>query len=178
MRTKTIFLIYLILTVSSYGQNLIEKYPNIEKIKIQIDQNDSLNKIILENQEFLKQMTDGGGELKGFYDQNGIIKKIEVLIFQSTGIQEYDFYLKDENPVLIIDRFKQFAWDEKLNQIDYNKFDGGFYGTFIFRDNHLIDHISVGHNRFEDDQIDIEHTFLSEFSDYIDLIKKRLANND
>lgn len=177
MRTKTIFIILLFLTIYSFGQGLIEKYPNIEIEIIKIDQNDSLKTIVIENEEFLEKMTDGGGELVGFYDENQKIRKIEVRIFQSIGVQEYYFYLKDEIPILIIDRFKQFAWNEKLDDFDNTRFEGGFYGTYLFDNNHLIDQISLGHNRFEDDQIDAEKTFLNEFRSYIEQIKKRLAKN-
>ncbi len=176
MRTKNLILIFLILTVSSYGQDLIEKYPEILKEKNKIDNNDSLDKIVFENEEFLEQMTDGGGLLTGIFNKNKEIKKIEVRVSKSTGVQEYNFYLKDEKPILILDRFKRFAYNEKSNEFDYSNFDGGFSGTYLFKNNKLIDHISLGHNRFEDDQIDIEETFLNEIKYYVDLIKKRLAN--
>ena len=177
MRTKTIILICLLLTISSYGQDLMEKYPEIKHQKNEIDKNKSLNKIVLENEEFLEQMTDGGGILTGLYDENKEIRKIEVKVFISTGVQEYSFYLKNENLILIIDNFKRFAWNEKTSEFDYDKFDGGFSGTYLFKNKNLIDHISLGHNRFEDDQIDIQETFLNEINYYKNLIKKRLANN-
>ena len=176
MRTKILILTFLILTISSYGQDLIEKYPDIKNEKIRIDKNDSLNKIILENEEFLDQMTDGGGILTGFYDENKEIIKIEVLVSKSTGVQEYSFYLKNESPILIIDNFKRFAWNEKTGEFDYTRFDGGFNGNYLFENNKLIDLISLGHNRFEDDQIDIEETFLDENEYYVNLIKKTLEN--
>ena len=178
MRTKTTILILLLLPISTYGQDLVRKYPDIRNEKIQIDKNDSLKKIVLENEEFLEHMTDGGGILTGFYDEKKEIRKIQVQVFLSTGVQEYDFYLKNESPILILDDFKRFAWNEKTNEFDYSKFDGGFSGTYLFKDEELIDQISLGHNRFEDDQIDIEKTFLEEFNYYLELMKKRLANNE
>ena len=177
MRTKTTILILLLLTITSYGQDLVGKYPDIKNERIQIDKNDSVKKIVLENEEFLDNMTDEGGILTGFYDEKKEIRKIQVQVFLSTGVQEYDFYLKNENPILILDDFKRFAWNEKTNEFDYDKFDGGFSGTYLFKDEELIDQISLGHNRFEDDQIDIEKTLLEELNYYLELIKKRLANN-
>lgn len=168
----------LLLTISTYGQDLIGKYPDIRNERIQIDKNDSLKKIVLENEEFLKNMTDGGGMLTGFYDEKKEIRKIQVQVFLSTGIQEYEFYLKNESLILILDDFKRFAWNEETNEFDYNKFDGGFSGIYLFKDERLIDQIRLGHNRFEDDQIDIEKTFMEELNYYLELIKKRLANNE
>src|SRR5690554_4082884 len=100
MRTKTTILILLFLTISTYGQDLVGKYPDIRNERIQIDKNDSLKKIVLENEEILENMTDGGGILTGFYDEKKEIRKIQVQIFLSTGVQEYDFYLKNESPIL------------------------------------------------------------------------------
>ena len=164
------------MTFSVLGQGLFEKFPEVQNEQILIDQNDSLLTVSIENEDFLENMTDGGGHLKGFYDKNGSIRKIEVIVFISIGVQEYDFYLKNESPILIEDRFKQFSWSEETSSFDYNHFDGGFHGTYIFQNGHLVDHISLGHNRFEDDRIDIEETFMGEFESYLDKIKKRLAN--
>ncbi len=161
---------------SSFGQGLIQKYPHVQKEKIKIDQNDSLRTVNLENEEFLENMTDGGGQLKGLYDKHGNIRKIEVIVYLSHGIQEYDFYLENETPILIEDRFKQFAWNKKLNNYNQNNFDGGFHGTYIFQNSHLIDQISLGHNRFENDQINIEETFITEFKNYLKKIKARRHN--
>jgi hypothetical protein len=165
------------LTLTIQGQGLIDKYPEIQTEKVKIDQNDSLKSVKMENEEFLDHMTDGGGELIGFYDLTRSVRKIKVTVFFSYGVQEFVFYLKEETPIFIDDTFRQFAWNDETNTHDYNRFDGGFHGTYIFRDGHLIDHISLGHNRFEDDQIDIEETFKSECESYLEKIKKRLANN-
>ena len=54
--------------------------------------------LYLENKEFLEKETDGGGELRGLYDTNGSVRKIEVIVFLSYGVQEYDFYIIDETP--------------------------------------------------------------------------------
>ena len=177
MKRFSVFIFNLLMTLSVFGQGIIEKYPEIQIEKNQIDQNDSLETIKLENEEFLENMTDGGGRLIGPYDKNGIVRKIEVIVYISHGVQEYDFYLMDESPILIEDRFKQFAWNKESNSFDYSHFDGGFHGTYIFQNSHLKDQISLGHNRFEDDQIDIEETFISEYENYLEKIKKRLANN-
>lgn len=163
------------LTLNIQGQELIDKYPEYKSEKLKIDQNESLKSIKLENEDFLDNMTDGGGELIGFYDLTGTIRKIEVTIFISHGVQKYSFYLKEEIPFFIDDNFQQFAWNEKTSTFDYNRFDNGFHGTYIFQDGHLIDHISLGHNRFEDDQIDIEETFRSEWENYLEKIKKLIA---
>lgn len=176
MKEISVFIITILLTLTIQGQGLIDKYPEIQTEKEKIDRNDSLKIIKLQNEEFLKQMTDGGGELRGFYDLTGTFRKIEVTIFISHGEQEYIFYLREETPFFIVDRFQQFAWNEETSAFDHNRFDGGFKGTYIFLDGHLIDQISLGHNRYEDDQIDIEETFKSECEYYLEKLKKQLTN--
>ncbi len=58
--------------------------------------------------------------------------------------------------------------------MDKNKFDGGFDGIYIFRNRELIDQVSLGHNRFEDDSIDAEETFLKELEFYKNKISEKL----
>lgn len=163
-------------TLTVQGQALIDKYPEVQAMKMKIDLNDSLKSVKMENEEFLDHMTDGGGELIGFYDSTGTIRKIKVTVFISYGVQEHVFYLNEETPILIDDTFQQFAWNEETSTFDYDRFDGGFHGTYIFQDGHLIDQISLGHNRFEDDQIDIEETFKSECESYLESIRTRLRS--
>lgn len=176
MRFTLVFIFNIIMTFSGIGQGLFEKYPEVQKEQFLIDQNDSLLTVSIVNEEFMENWTDGGGQLNGYYTKKGSIRKIEVIIFLSYGIQEYDFYLKNESPILIEDRFKQFSWDEEKSSFDHNHFDGGFHGTYIFKNRILVDHTSLGHNRFEDDQIDIEETFIAEFDNYFNKITKQLTN--
>ena len=60
--------------------------------------------------------------------------------------------------------------------MDKNNFDGGFSGTYIFRNKQLIDQISTGDNRFEDDSIDAEETFLKELEFYKKKISEKLES--
>lgn len=161
--------------ISLKAQDILERYPEIVEIKKSIDTNESLKSVILENDDFIDDSLDGGAELIGFY--NGAtqeVRKISITLFLSYGIQNYYFYLNNEKLVLVIDKFKQFAYDEELNKFDNHNFDGKFVGTYIFSDNHLIDHISLGHNRFEDDSIDIEETWLKELDFYSKKISEAL----
>ena len=161
--------------VSLKAQNILERYPEVFEIKKSIDNNESLQPVILENDDFTDDSLDGGGEVIGFYNNTTQeIKKISITLFLSYGIQRYSFYLKNEKLVLVMDKFKQFDYDKELNKFDDQNFDGGFIGTYIFNDNCLIDHISFGHNRFEDHSIDIEETFLKELDFYSKKISEAL----
>lgn len=176
MKETAVFIFTLILTLTIQGHTLIDKYTEIQAEKVKIDHNKSQKSVTMVNEEFLEHLPDGGGELIGFYDLTGSVRKIEVTLYISHGVQEYSFYLKDETPFFIEDNFINFAWDEETSTFDYDRFDGGFHGTYIFLDGHLIDNTGLGHNRFEDDQIDIEDTLKAECENYLQKIKKRLAS--
>ncbi|MFC6858157.1 hypothetical protein [Zunongwangia atlantica] len=168
---------FLFIGLCLNAQNLIEKYPGVKELEKALDSNDSLQSIILENEDFIEGSSDDGGELIGFYDAaNNEIRKIALTLFLSYGIQYYSFYLKNEQLVLVRDRTKYFGYDTKSNRIDKNNFDGGFSGIYIFRNKQLIDQISTGHNRFEDDSIDAEETFLKELEFYKNKISEKLES--
>ncbi|GAB5465755.1 MAG: hypothetical protein Kapaf2KO_11910 [Candidatus Kapaibacteriales bacterium] len=158
------------------GKDLAEKYPNILSYKNNVDKDDSLVALELINEEFMEQTTDGGGELIGYYDSDSIVRKIEVTVYLSNGIQEYTYYLQNHKPLLIYDSFSQYRWDETMNSFDYTNFDLWFHGTYIFSDGELIDHISLGHNRFEDDEIDIEKTFKTECNYFLEKILNEIRD--
>ncbi|WP_271855354.1 hypothetical protein [Patiriisocius marinus] len=177
MKLITLICSFIFIGLTSYGQSLIDNYPAIKFEKELIDTNDSLKIIVLENEDFLDQMGDGGGKLKAYYNTELDVKKIEVILFKSLGIQQYTFYAINEKLIFIKDRFKQFEFNIETNIFDYSKFDGGYYGAYIFEKNKLIDLVSTGHNRFEDDAIDAETTFKIEFNSYLSLIKNKLSNS-
>ena len=172
---RLLILPFLFIVLFINAQSIIEKYPDVKELKKALDNKDSLQSIILENEDFIEGSLDGGGELIGFYDAaNNEIRKITVTLFLSYGIQYYSFYLENEELVLVRDCAKYFGYDTKSNQMDKNKFDGGFDGIYIFRNRELIDQVSLGHNRFEDDSIDAEETFLKELEIYKKKISKKL----
>ncbi|PSG88710.1 hypothetical protein [Aurantibacter aestuarii] len=160
--------------MSCYGQDLSRKYPDIYKEVSFIDKNKSLKKVFIKNPKFLEQSADGGLSLTGYIDNEEKVRKIEVIIYLSNGVQEYSFYLKNELLFLVSDKFKQFLWDKELNEFNYKKFDGGYSGIYVFHDKKLIDLQSLGHNRFEDDTIDIEEVFLKELNLYLGSINRQI----
>ena len=177
MKLTTLIGSSIFIGVTFYGQGLIDKYPAIKFEKELIDKDDSLITTVLENEDFLDQMGDGGGKLKAYYNKELDVKKIEVTLFKSYGIQLYTFYAINEKLIFIKDRFKQFEFNIETNTFDYSKFDGGYYGAYIFENNILIDLVSIGHNRFENDTIDAEAIFIIEFNGYLNLIKNKLTNS-
>src|SRR6185503_2327662 len=91
MIRSTIILFLILSPTFLLSQDISDKYPDvIQKIK-KINEDTTLQKVILTNEEFMPQMTDGGGELTGYF-KKGKIQKITREIGLSYGIETYDYY--------------------------------------------------------------------------------------
>ena len=95
--TKHIFLFFLgtVIHIVSFAQSKDEQIKLIRKKFETINKDTTLKKVELENEEFLSNMTDGGGKLTGFY-KNNEIKKIYEWIGLSNGISIKEFYFDKE----------------------------------------------------------------------------------
>lgn len=156
---------------SLHGQDISSKYPSLINRVKQINQDKSLTIVTLENEEFLPHVTDGGGELIGYF-KNGQIQKITRRIGLSYGIEMYEYYFTDEKLIFVYETLDGFLYTESSGKFDYTKTERNFVGRYYFENDKLIDFETTGHNRFEDDTIDIESTLTNEMSDCVDKLKK------
>jgi phosphomevalonate kinase len=173
---KTLKLIALLLVLlsfitASYGQSKDDQIKAIRKEFTAINKATTFKKVTLENEEFLENMTDGGGALTGLY-QSGTIRKIHQWVGVSNGIEIKEYYFKNGRLIFVYEKFNSFVYDNKKAQLDQSKTETTFEGRYYFNNLRLIDYVTTGHNRFEDDAIDPEKTLLVEADDYI-----RLLNN-
>ena len=65
--TNILTIILLLIGSTLYGQDISDKYPDLIKRVGLINKDKSLTKQTLKNEEFMTQMTDGGGELTGYF---------------------------------------------------------------------------------------------------------------
>ena len=128
--------------------------------------------------EFMPQMTDGGGKLTGYY-KNDQIERITREIVLSFGIETFDYYFTAGQPIFIYETLRGFRYNEDLGTFDYTKTNVNlnFIGRYYFQDNKLIDLETTGHNRFEDDSINIELTLLTEMKDFLRQLDRKRSNN-
>ncbi|MBN8666552.1 MAG: hypothetical protein J0M30_03550 [Chitinophagales bacterium] len=160
--------------VSLSAQSITKKYPEVaEKVK-KINADSSFKKITLTNEQFMPQMTDGGGELTGYF-KKGIIQKITRKIGLSYGIETYDYYFTNEKLMFIYETFYVFIVNDSLGTLDQTKTELNFIGTYYFQNNKLIDSETVGHNRFEKDEIDMETILLKETEENLSMLKQKRA---
>ena len=124
-----------------------------------------LKKVVLTNEEFLDHTPDGGGELTGLYS-DGKLKKIICWVGLSFGTEIFEYYFKDDKLIFIYEQFNTFVFDEKKQALHYDQTEKTFEGRYYFNGSNLIDQITTGHNRFEDDAIDPEKTLMQEAESY------------
>ncbi len=155
------------------GGNIVEvKQPEIMEKVANIDQNNSYDSLVLENDEFMEQASDGGGSLTGFF-KDGHIHKMTMWIGISMGIRIYNYYFEDEKLIYIDETFESFDWTDTTNKQDYPKTEITFHGCYYFSNNKLIDYETTGQNWFQDDAIDIEMTLLEEANGNLKLLLRK-----
>ena len=167
-----LILIFLFHSSVLVGQEISQKYPELIERVSHINKDTSLIKVTLENEEFMTQMTDGGGELVGYF-KNGQIQKIATRIGLSYGIKVTDYYFTNGELIFTFEILEEFLYNESLSKFDYSNTDTSFIGLYYFKGNKLIDSESTGHNRFEKDELDYETTILNSVKEYGDKLKKR-----
>jgi hypothetical protein len=170
--TNMLVITLLLIGSSLYGQDISNKYPDLIKRIGLINKDKSLAKRTLRNEEFMTQMTDGGGELTGYF-KDGQIEKITREIGLSYGIEIYDYYFNNGQLIFVYEFLNGFLYNETTSKFDYTKTKINFIGRYYFKDNKLIDSETTGHNRFEDDTLDIETTLIKEMKECLDTLKKK-----
>ena len=166
-----IFVLFIINTNLTYSQDLLQKYPNVLSLKESIDKDTTLIEVTLANEEFLEH-TDQGGELIGYY-KDTILVKVKVIHYYTHGVENLSYYLQNKRYLplsLMEETFDLYQYKEETNEFDFSKTERNFHGQYVFKDNKLIDQISTGHNRFEDETVDIQRTVNSELAIYKDLL--------
>jgi hypothetical protein len=155
-----------------FTQSKSDIISNIRKEFKNINGTNDFEVIILENEDFLDNATDGGGKLTGYYKNNSL-KKVVVSVGLSHGIETLEFYFQNSSLIFVYEKFEGFVFDEKKSSFDYTKTIKSFEGRYYFNKKKLVDYITTGHNRFEDDSLDPENVLLKEANDYVILLNNK-----
>lgn len=87
----------------------------------------------LENEEFLAQMTDGGGELKGFV-KNGQLVKMESWVGVSSCVYITAYYFDHGELIFIQEQGLEFAYVDSTGSFDPAVQNVTMEGRYYFRD--------------------------------------------
>lgn len=128
-------------------------------------------KVVLPTIAFTEHVYDGGAELTGLFYKHKLVK-ISVFFGLSYGTNTCHYYLKEEKLFLVNEIFNRFRYDVDSDTMDYSEFDGGANAWYLFENKELIDTYSLGHWRFEDDEIDPGKVIIEEYSKYKKLLLK------
>ena len=177
MRTIT-FILTTVLTLHfapSFGQDKAKLVRDIRQEFTRINKDTTLKKVVLNNEEFLDHMTDGGGQLAGFYKATSL-RKIVSWVGLSNGNEVFEFYFKDSKLIFVYEQFNSFVFDERKRTLRLDTTESTFEGRYYFADNKLIDYNTTGHNRFEDDSHDPQETLLTEAAKNRQLLARKTKN--
>jgi len=151
---------------------IIKEKQRIVKSIDNIRLKDSLE---LENEDFMENMTDGGGSLVGYFI-NGELVKINEWVGLSYGIMQHNFYFHKGLLIYVRETEDDFYVDDSSGT-DQSRFGQHFQGDYYFSGNKLIDMVTLGHNRFEIDTNDPEKEFLQTAAGYRKIILNRQRRN-
>ena len=146
------------------------KYKKIQKIVAKIDKTKFKDSVHLENEEFMKNMTDGGGSLTGYF-QNGKLTRLDEWYGLSWGVLQVSYYFDNNDLVFVNEKEDHFYVDDSIG-IDPFRFDGQFRGEYYFAKGKLFDEVSLGHNRFEDSANHAETEYIRRAKENMQIILK------
>ena len=128
-----------------------------------INRDTTMKSTELDNEYFIKKgkVTDGGISLTGF-SKNGDIVKMVSWVGLSFGNEIFEYYYNNGKLIFVYEEFHSFVFDEKKSELRHDTTEITFKGKYYFYKNKLINYVTTGHNRFEDDTLDPEQTLLKE----------------
>jgi hypothetical protein len=88
----------------------------------------------LENEEFLAQMTDGGGELTG-YVKNGELVKMVSWVGVSSCVYVTEYYFDHSKLVFVLEKGSEFAYVDSTASFDPTFQKVTMEGSYYYRDN-------------------------------------------
>jgi hypothetical protein len=164
------FLIISVVFVNAQNPTVREYTDSLCKA---IDKNIQLKKKLYNQEIFMEQVTDEGGELTVYHEDN-LVYRIKEWIGLSNAVIIRNYYFK--NNKLLFVREEEYLYEvDDAGNINKEKLSRkpGFVGKYYFRKGKIIDEESLGHNRFEDEKNDAEKEYLGLAKKYLNLFYKQ-----
>jgi len=131
------------LNTSSIAQTKQEEIETIDIACNHINEEKRFTTKKLENDEYLDQMPDGGGELTGYYIGDTLYKMTD-WIGLSSGVVKDEYYFDKGKPMFVYEVDSRFEYNDSLQVRDYSKQKIVFEGRYYFGNNKLIHAIKAG----------------------------------
>jgi hypothetical protein len=142
-----------------------------------INADTTLRRVELDEDEFLENTPDGGGELVGFYKENNL-EKIYEWIGLSYGNRTREFYFNHNKLFFVYEKFESFVVNNKTNELDHGKVMTTFEGRYYFNNKKLIEQKISGQRTFEEKNLDLIKELLSEAKDNFELLNRKRSHAD
>jgi hypothetical protein len=171
MRTTFLTLTFLFLTILLFGQSG-DKVEQIRKTVEQINKDSAYTKKTLDNEQWMGQMTDGGGQLTGYF-KNGQLVKIVEWVGLSSCTSIYEYYFQDNIFIFVYGQEKVFAYVDSTDAFDYTKQTVRMECRFYFDNGKLIKSKFNGQTRCSNPPSDAQAPdLLADSKKYFELLKK------
>ena len=175
MITFRYFILVVLLSFYSpkgFSQSKDSMIKAIRQSFLQTNNDHNLKIVKVENEGFLKQMTDGGGSLTGYF-KNDTLCKIHVWIGLSFGVREFDYYINHGKLYFVFETESDFPYDSKKGNIDDSKLISGFEGRYYINNDKLIYIKEIGKKRFGHEIASIK-TFSTDVLSYSQILRAHL----
>lgn len=166
----TLFLFISSLPLSVLGQATPE---TIQKIRLNfqtINSDSSYTILSLSNKSFMSHITDGGGELTGYFKGDSI-KKIHVQVGLSYCIQTSEYYFLNEQLSFIYHQERIFPYIDSTATFDYTRTELIFEGRYYFENNKLVKQNEKGKRRIDTNTNSFG--WLQQASEYYNILKSQ-----
>lgn len=120
-------------------------------------------------------MTDGGGELTGFYKDRPL-SRIYRSIGISYGVGISEFYYKKNRLIFIREKFNSYVYNDSLGTADYSKVNTTYSAKYYFDNGKLIESNSSGHKITSGDNPDTEKVLLDESDEAFNFINNKILS--
>ncbi|WP_018343677.1 hypothetical protein [Cytophaga aurantiaca] len=121
---------------------------SIRKAVEQINADKSLTTKTLDNEQFLEQTTDRGGQLTGYF-KNGILVKIVERIGLSSCVDINEYYIQDNKLIFVYAQGKEFKYIDSSATFNSSFQTVTMECRFYFQEDKLLKSVLSGSTRCE-----------------------------
>ena len=176
LRSTIIFFFCSAFALRSYGQTKEEIIKTIRADFQAINNDKSLSKKTLSNEEIAPaEQLDGGLELTGYYKSKDLVKMVH-WVGLSYGNRTREFYFKNNHLFFVYEKFESFVVTKDSASLDHSRTNTSFEGRYYFNDDKLIDQKISGKRILDDGSEDIVKTLLESAKDNRTILNKEKKN--
>jgi len=175
---RPFLLLTMLLSVVQFGhgQEKDSVIKNIRKLYKRINTDGALKTVKLENEEFLPQITDGGGSLTGYFKGKQLLK-IHVWVGLSYGVRQFEYYFDDNGYLCFVYETEEDCPDKNnTGSLDYTKLNLAFEGRYYLDRGVEIEMKTNGKRRFNPPPESVK-SLSTDIKSYTNLLTSQLKKN-